>query len=219
MRNHNFSVLFYVILTLGLYSNSARSDQIRIELPELQGAYDYYTNPPDTSNRSPAICLQYLNEKYTDISDVYLELTGTYTYGLSRVETFTPLGDTQYSDHVWEGMIYADFIPLENVVSMFRGGARYYPTIEGDFQATVPFMPPHSYSEIDWQELLNSQANNLHLSCGTATFSGAPVFSPKFNLTNVAIVFNATPVPEPSSISLFLCGITGIIVISKRFRS
>jgi hypothetical protein len=220
MRSQCFCVLFSVIATLGLCPISVEADQVRIDLPELQGEYNY-------GNHSSKTSLKYLNDIYTDISDVSLELTGTCTQGMYRVTALPSITDPPYWDYSWSGILGASLV--SNDMTLVEYPAVYltpcrveYEGTNAEFQATVPFQKTafdgfddFSNTTINWTKVLNSDENNLILSQEPLMNFGSVLTAPKFNLTNVALIFNATPVPEPSTLCLFLCGAIGIVVFRR----
>jgi hypothetical protein len=206
-----------VFLWIVLLANGLFAEQIRISLPSFQGTYGY-------GGHSPALSLRYLNDLYVDISNLSLEVSGTHSPGFSRVINLPEISYPPFTDYSWDGAICAslirDNVELVDYPTFYLSPCfAEYSGSDSQFSTSISFRDAGGNTNIDWKEMLNSEFNNLLLTQPPNLIPGTILTAPEFNLDCVTLVFDATPIPEPSSICLLSCGMIGIFLVSRRLRN
>jgi hypothetical protein len=195
---------------LGFITNSAFAELITVDLPELRGTYE-------NGGYSPRVDLGFLSDSYEKIWNVSLEIKGIATNGWCYVNN---------GELIDKCPIFGDLLAsIGSKDSPPPGMLNYWSTISalaclgyGDFDEIHPFLDL-DYGPIYWNVLLNSDDRYLIIENPKIN----PVYinlasSPEFVLTNVTLVFNAIPIPEPSGICLLMCGGAILLFRIRRIR-
>ena len=138
-----------------------------------------------------------------DLQSIMLELSGTHTEGWW-------VGDLIEDPYVGPrgGMLLAKMDSASS--SSCQWGARYEGGSTGPFTVTLELHRKGGGS--DWSFLEDGVTDLLLLHDLQAGVGGGGGFTtpPIFDLTDVAVVINATPVPEPASVVLLGVGSLGL---------
>lgn len=172
------------------------ADEFRIDLPELERPYLY-------GERSPAVPVD-LATPLLALESIKVELAGTHTMGW------------------WVGDMVEDFwlgpkggwliLKMDSGSSSGRQWkASYRGWSTGLFTVTVPLHRAGGGSDWSFLEDGTTDLTVLHdFQVGWGGFTTDPLF----DLTDVAVVINATPVPEPATLAALLAG--AMVLLRRR---
>ena len=170
---------------------AAVADELRIDLPELQRPYLY-------GESSPAVAID-LGTPLLALESIEVELAGVHTEGW------------------WVGDMVEDFyvgpkggvliLKMDSASPLGSGWkASYVGWDTGPFIVTVPLHRAGGGS--DWSFLEDGITDLTIIHDYQLSWGGGGGFTtdPVFDLTDVRVVINATPVPEPATLAALLAG-------------
>ncbi len=186
-----------LVVLMGMCSVAA-AEEYRLSFPELTGTYAY-------GQLSPVVSVD-LGTELISLESIELELVGTHAQGY------------------WQGDMVEDMYAGPKGGAMatkvnttggpgdpWTGGMSGAPT--GPFDTTLTLH--RSGGGADW-EFLEDGTTDLQLKHDSLAGFGMFTMLPTFDLTDVTLVVNATPVPEPVTLCLFAVG--GGMLLRRRVK-
>lgn len=200
-------VAFIVLLTsfFSMTSPVVLGDVFRIDLPQLERSYSYQ----DWSDYVPVD----LGTPLANLASIQLELSGSNSPGWNVGSAENPTYEGPVGGYLgaWMDSASPALSKWSGEYSGQESGGPFTAVLSLQQRFLLPWL------DSDWS-FLKDGVTDLAISNELILVIGSLTSTPSFELTHVALVIDATPIPEPSTLVLLGAGAASLFAYDWRRR-